>query len=73
MPLIKLFKQGPEEIDKERPLALSLLETEMSTFTLDPKIKVEQVNGPYVISIPPEKEGLPKRVYFTANIIYHQK
>jgi len=73
MPLTKLFKTGPEDINNERPLDLSLLETEMNIFMLDPDIEVKQVNGIYISHLPPEREGLPERVYFTANVVYHKK
>jgi hypothetical protein len=73
MPIIKLFKKGPEDINIERPISLSLLETEMSMFMLDPDVEVKQANGPYISHLPPEREGLPKRVYFTANVVYDKK
>lgn len=73
MSLVELFKKGPEDIDKKEPKALSLLETDMSMFMLQLDIEVQQVNGPYVSYLPPEKEGLPERVFYTANIVYHRK
>ena len=72
MSLVKLFKKGPEDL-KNESLALSLLEVEMSTFMLQLNIEVHQVNGPYISYLPPEEEGLPERVVYTVNIIYHNK
>ncbi|MDO8460680.1 MAG: hypothetical protein Q7S74_06225 [Nanoarchaeota archaeon] len=73
MSLVELFKKGPENINDERALAFSLLQTEMSVFMLQLDVEVLQVNGPYIALLPPEKEGLPERVFYTANITYHKK
>ncbi len=73
MTLVELFKKGPEDLRKENPTALSLLQTEMDTFMLQLNIEVHQVNGPYISYLPPEREGLSERVFYTANIIYQKK
>ena len=73
MPLVNLFKSGIEDISKERPTALSLMQTEMDIFMLQLDIDVRQVNGPYVSYIPPESENSQERVVYTANIVYNNK
>ena len=73
MSLVELFKKGPENINEKKSLAFSLLQTEMSVFMLDLDVEVLQVNGPYINHLPPEREGLPERIFYTANIRYHRK
>jgi hypothetical protein len=73
MPVVKLFRSNPERIDKENPTALSLLQVEMDTFMLGLDVEVRQVNGPFVSYLPPEREGSPERVIYTANVVYNQK
>ena len=48
MSLVELFKKGPENINAERPLSFSLLQTEMGIFMLDQDVEIIQVNGPYI-------------------------
>ena len=73
MSLVKLFRSGVENVDKENLLALSLMQTEMDIFMLRLDIDVKQVNGPYVSYLPPEREGSSERVAYTANIVYHNR
>ncbi len=71
MSLVKLFKSGVEHLDNENSIALSMLETNMSIFALENEVLA--VNGPYFNYLPPLREGLPERIYYTANIIYHKE
>ena len=70
MPLVELFKSSPEEAGKEEPRGMGLLQMSMNSFMLPLNIRVIQVNGPYVSQLPPEREGLPVREVYTANIVY---
>ena len=73
MSLVKLFKSDVENVGKENPLALSLMQTEMNVFMLQLDIDVRKVNGPYVSYFPEDRDGSPQRVVYTANITYHKK
>ena len=73
MSLVELFEQGPEEVNKERPIARSLLQTKMNVFTIQLDIEVQQVNGPYVSYLAPERPGSPERRIYSGNIVYRRK
>jgi len=73
MPIVKLFQKGPVDLKKDSNLEISLLETEINIFMLQPDVVVHQINGPYVCHLPPKLKGEPERVIYTANVSYDKK